>query len=134
MPAGSRSEPGTLIGAGPRVCEFLRTPCMRASENPLPRTRVNRVASLLGGATITTTPATQIAAPSRSQRSGLNPTPDYDGTRIDQIAPAPSLEPFWSPSGANARSRTNGQEKTVLSHDVPSPSPCHHVHNTHFNN
>ena len=50
------------------------------------------------------------------------------GTRINQIAPAPSVEPFWCPSGANARSPTNGQAKTVLSHDVPSPSPCHHVH------
>src|SRR5215204_106839 len=57
-------------------------------------------------------------------------TPDYDGTRIDQIARAPSVELFWSPSGANARSRTKGQAKNVLSHDVPSPSPCHHVHNT----
>src|SRR5829696_5922889 len=40
----------------------------------------------------------------------------------------------WSPSGAH-RAQTQeavrtDRQKTVLSHDVPSPSPCHHVHNT----
>src|SRR5215203_1304 len=40
----------------------------------------------------------------------------------------------WSPSGAY-RAQTQeavrrDRQKTVLSHDVPSPSPCHHVHNT----
>jgi hypothetical protein len=34
IPEGSRSEQGTLMGVGPQLCELLRTPSPRTSENP----------------------------------------------------------------------------------------------------